>query len=96
MLTIRASKCDTIISSRPQLFLVGFMYKAATRKLLIQTDPPPTSVSGVFTGGLDTVSLSQHECMSYTPLPIDPGHPNQPYVIQFPHDPTLNGVRSVF
>jgi hypothetical protein len=43
----------------------------------------PTSVSGVFTGGLDTVSLSQNACMSYTLEPIDPGHPNQPYVIQF-------------
>jgi hypothetical protein len=43
----------------------------------------PTSVSGVFTGGLDAVSLSQNACMSYTLQPIDPGHPNQPYVIQF-------------
>ena len=43
----------------------------------------PTIVSGVFTGSLDTVSLSQNACMSYTLQPIDPEHPNQPYVIQF-------------
>jgi hypothetical protein len=43
----------------------------------------PTIVSGVFTGSLDAVSLSQHACMSYTLQPIDPEHPNQPYVIQF-------------
>jgi hypothetical protein len=43
----------------------------------------PTSVGGVFTGSLDTVSLSQSACMSYTLQPIDPGHPNQSYVIQF-------------
>jgi hypothetical protein len=43
----------------------------------------PTSLSGVFTGGLDAVSLRQRACMSYTLQPIDPGHPNEPYVIQF-------------
>src|SRR6202020_1253316 len=43
----------------------------------------PAIVSGVFTGSLDTVSLSQLACMSYTLQPIDPEHPNQPYVIQF-------------
>jgi hypothetical protein len=43
----------------------------------------PTSLSGVFTGGLDAVSLRQSACMSYTLQPIDPGHPNEPYVIQF-------------
>jgi hypothetical protein len=43
----------------------------------------PAIVSGVFTGSLDTVSLSQIACMSYTLQPIDPEHPNQPYVIQF-------------
>ena len=43
----------------------------------------PAIVSGVFTGSLDTVSLSQNACMSYTLQPIDPEHPNQPYVIQF-------------
>jgi hypothetical protein len=43
----------------------------------------PTSLSGVFTGGLDAVSLRQRACMSYTLQPIDPGHPNEPYVIRF-------------
>jgi hypothetical protein len=43
----------------------------------------PAIVSGVFTGSLDTVSLSQNACMSYTLQPIDPEHPNQPYIIQF-------------
>lgn len=43
----------------------------------------PAIVSGVFTGSLDTVSLSQNACMSYTLQPIDPEHPTQPYVIQF-------------
>jgi hypothetical protein len=47
----------------------------------------PTSISEVFTGGLDTVSLSQNACMTYTLQPIDPGHPNQPYVIQFTTQP---------
>jgi hypothetical protein len=51
------------------------------------TSVGPTSVSGVFTGGLDTVSLSQKACMSYTLQPIDPGHPNEPYVIQFTTSP---------
>ena len=43
----------------------------------------PAIVSGVFTGSLDTVSLSQNACMSYTLQPIDPEHPNQPYIIEF-------------
>jgi hypothetical protein len=43
----------------------------------------PTTLSGVFTGGLDTVSLSQKACMSYKLQPIDPGHSDEPYVIQF-------------
>jgi hypothetical protein len=43
----------------------------------------PTSLSGVFTGGLDAVSLRQRACMSYTLQPIDPEHPNEPFVIQF-------------
>src|SRR3984885_16293593 len=43
----------------------------------------PTSLSGVFTGGLAAVSLRQKACMSYTLQRIDSGHPNQPYVIQF-------------
>jgi hypothetical protein len=32
----------------------------------------PTSLSGVFTGGLDAVSLRQRACMSYTLQPIGP------------------------
>ena len=49
----------------------------------------PTSVSGVFTGSLNAVSLSQSACMRYTLQPIDPGHPNQPYVIQFATLPNI-------
>jgi hypothetical protein len=33
----------------------------------------PMSVCGVFSGGLDTVSLRQKACMSYTLQPIQPG-----------------------
>jgi hypothetical protein len=43
----------------------------------------PAILSGVFTGGLDAVSLSQKACMSYTLQPIEPGHSGEPYVIQF-------------
>lgn len=43
----------------------------------------PVSLGGVFSGGLDAVSLRQKACMSYTLLPIQPGHANEPYVIQF-------------
>lgn len=40
----------------------------------------PTILSGVFSGGLDLVSLDQQSCMSYTLEPVKPG---KPYVIQF-------------
>jgi hypothetical protein len=43
----------------------------------------PTTLSGVFSGGLDAVSLRQKACMSYALQPIQPGHPDEPYVIQF-------------
>jgi hypothetical protein len=43
----------------------------------------PVLLSGVFTGGLDAVSLKQMACMSYTLQPIEPGHSDEPYVIQF-------------
>jgi hypothetical protein len=43
----------------------------------------PSILSGVFSGGLDTVSLSQKPCMSYTLQPIEPGHSSEPYVVQF-------------
>jgi hypothetical protein len=43
----------------------------------------PVTLSGVFSGGLDAVSLRQKACMSYTLQPIKPGHPDDPYVIQF-------------
>jgi len=46
----------------------------------------PSILSGVFSGGLNTVSLGQKSCMSYTLQPIKPG---QPYVVQFA---TLPGV----
>lgn len=40
----------------------------------------PAILSGVFSGGLDLVSLSQQSCMSYT---LEPAKPGKPYVIQF-------------
>jgi hypothetical protein len=40
----------------------------------------PTILSGVFSGGLDVVSLSQQSCMSYA---LEPTKPGEPYVIQF-------------
>jgi hypothetical protein len=43
----------------------------------------PVTLSGVFSGGLDAVSLRQKACMSYTLEPIQPGHSDEPYVIQF-------------
>lgn len=43
----------------------------------------PSILSGVFSGGLDTVSLSQKGCMRYTLQPIKPGHSDETYVVQF-------------
>jgi hypothetical protein len=43
----------------------------------------PVTLGGVFSGGLDAVSLRQKACMSYTLLPNLPGHSDEPYVIQF-------------
>jgi hypothetical protein len=40
----------------------------------------PTVLSGVFSGGLDVVSLSQRSCMSYS---LESTKPGEPYVIQF-------------
>lgn len=40
----------------------------------------PTTLSGVFSGGLDVVSLDQQSCMSYA---LEPAKPGKPYVIQF-------------
>ena len=43
----------------------------------------PVTLGGVFSGGLDAVSLRQKDCMSYTLQPIQPGHSDEPYVVQF-------------
>jgi hypothetical protein len=43
----------------------------------------PSILTGVFSGGLDTVSLSQKVCMSYTLQPIKLGHSGEPYIVQF-------------
>ena len=43
----------------------------------------PSILSGAFSGGLAMVSISQKACMSYKLRPIKPGHPNDPYVVQF-------------
>jgi hypothetical protein len=40
-------------------------------------------LGGVFSGGLNTVSLSQRACMQYALQPIDPGHTGDAYVVQF-------------
>jgi hypothetical protein len=49
----------------------------------------PVSLSGIFSGGLAAVSLSQKACMSYTLQPIKPGHSDEPYVIRFTSLPNL-------
>lgn len=43
----------------------------------------PSILSGVFSGGLDIVSLNQKICMRYTLAPINPEHSGDPYVIDF-------------
>lgn len=43
----------------------------------------PVVLAGVFSGGLDAVSLRQNACMRYTLQPIEPGQRDAPYVIQF-------------
>jgi hypothetical protein len=43
----------------------------------------PVVLSGVFSGGLNTVSLSQKACMRYDLQPINPGHSDEAYVVQF-------------
>lgn len=43
----------------------------------------PVVLGGVFSGGLDAVSLRQNACMSYTLQPPESGRQNAPYVIQF-------------
>jgi hypothetical protein len=47
----------------------------------------PVVLEGVFSGGLDAVSLRQKACMSYTLQPIEHGRQNAPYVIQFTTQP---------
>jgi hypothetical protein len=43
----------------------------------------PVTLGGVFSGGLDAVSLRQKACMSYTLQPIQPGGSGEPYIIEF-------------
>jgi hypothetical protein len=43
----------------------------------------PVMLTGVFSGGLDTVSVKQQACMRYTLQPIKPGDLEDAYVIQF-------------
>lgn len=43
----------------------------------------PVVLGGVFSGGLDAVSIRQNPCMSYTLQPVAAGRQNVPYVIQF-------------
>jgi len=47
----------------------------------------PVVLGGVFSGGLDAVSLRQKTCMSYTLQPIELGRQNTLYVIQFTTQP---------
>lgn len=48
------------------------------------------TLGGVFSGGLDAVSLKQAACMHYTLQPIVPGYPGKPYVVQFSTLPSAN------
>ena len=48
----------------------------------------PTTLSGVFSGGLDAVSLRQKACMSYTVRASEPGHSSDSYIIEFTTLPT--------
>ncbi len=50
----------------------------------------PVMLDGVFSGGLDAVSLKQKTCMSYTLQPIQPERSDKPYVIEFA---TLANIR---
>lgn len=43
----------------------------------------PSILTGVFSGGLDTVSQSQRTCMRYTLEPVKQGSSDEPYVVQF-------------
>ena len=43
----------------------------------------PVILSGVFSGGLYVVSLSQKACMRYALEPMKPEHPGDPYVVEF-------------
>jgi hypothetical protein len=43
----------------------------------------PVILGGVFSGGLDPVSLNQKACMNYTLEPIPATHSDEPYIIRF-------------
>jgi hypothetical protein len=43
----------------------------------------PAVLGGVFSGGLDTVSLSQKACMRYTLEPVQSDRPDEPYIVEF-------------
>jgi hypothetical protein len=43
----------------------------------------PAVLGGVFSGGLDTVSLSQKTCMLYTLEPVQSDRPDEPYIVEF-------------
>lgn len=54
----------------------------------------PVTLSGVFSGGLDAVSLQQKSCMSYALEATSPDNPNEPYAIRFmtlPHSENASG-----
>lgn len=40
----------------------------------------PTIIGGVFSGGLDVVSISQKSCMTYS---LEPTKPDEPYIVHF-------------
>lgn len=43
----------------------------------------PFRISGAFSGGLAVVSIHQSACMHYSLEPLDPTHPEDPYVVRF-------------
>jgi hypothetical protein len=43
----------------------------------------PVTLRGVFSGGLDAVSIRQKACMNYSLQPIEPERSGKPYVIEF-------------
>lgn len=74
-----SSQPTTLTESREVKAINGSPTQASEAKNI----SGPSILSGVFSGGLDTVSLSQKSCMSYALQPVSPEHPDKPYIVQF-------------